>query len=61
MPCTQVPPAGQTLPQEPQLLLSLFTETQTPLHDSVPMSQPQLKLEQTWVGPQRRPQPPQLL
>jgi hypothetical protein len=69
VPPEQLPPAGQVLPQVPQLPLLVCRSTQTmpfpiippPMHSVSPVGQPAVHVPPTHVlfGPQRSPQVPQ--
>lgn len=59
-PLTQEVPVGQTIPQAPQLLLSLVVLTQRPPQSVCPETQPQRPAVHTWPVRQTIPQAPQL-
>ncbi|MFO0605277.1 MAG: hypothetical protein U0324_19010 [Polyangiales bacterium] len=60
-PLEQRVPAPQTVPQPPQLLLSVAVLTHVPLHDTWPVGQAQAPTTQSWPPVHTRPQAPQLL
>ena len=59
-PIVQVWPPAHTVPQAPQLLLSVCELTQLPLQSVVPVAQPQAPIAHTRPVGQARPQAPQL-
>ena len=59
-PLTQVVPDGQTLPQAPQLLLSVVVVTQRPAQSVWPEGHWQRPAEHTWPVGHTIPQAPQL-